>query len=164
MTGTFPAQTYIGLPYPVAFLGINFRFTVYVSLSINVYAKSDGRISSNCLLTFEVGANVGTSVRVSAAASVQATAIEGGVYITGTLVSLGTNPKLVTTYNVSTKAVSRTVLWYLYIYAFQFEWGFYYRTWGYWSGWSDYNIIASWPIYNGYTQTYLIYRGWWIRI
>jgi hypothetical protein len=144
------------LPPPVSFLGINFSFTVSFSLSVAIYAKTDAQIQ-NCVFKFEVGADVGTSVGVGASAAVRAVAIEGGVFIKGTLVNLSTDPKLAIAYNLQTKTVTPTISWYLYIKAFKFEWGFFYRYWSPFS-WSGKKIISKWPISNGITQTILIYK------
>lgn len=89
------------------------------SLSVTIYAKTDSQLQ-NCIFKFEVGADVGTSVGVGASAAVRAIAIEGGVYIEGTLVNLSTDPKLAIAYNLITKSVVPTITWYFYVKAFKF--------------------------------------------
>jgi len=84
--------------------------------------------------------------------------VEGGVYIKGTLVRLSTDPKLNVALDISSNSITTHITWYFYIKAFAFEWGFFYRYWRLFKGWSDKKIIASWPINNGVTQTFLILK------
>ncbi len=112
-----------------------------------------------CIYNFEVGANVGTQVGVDGSAAVRAVVIQGGVYIGGTLVRLSTDPKLNVAVNVRTQNIITHVTWYFYLNAFSFEWGFFYRYWRLFSGWSSRKIIAKWPVTNGITQQYLIYKS-----
>lgn len=107
---------------------------------------------------FDVGATVGTEVGVDASAAIRAIAIEGGVFIGGTLVRLSTDPKLSLALNIKSKALTTSVVWYFYIKAFSFEWGFFYRYWRLFKGWSDRKIIKKWPVSNGITKSYLIYK------
>lgn len=111
------------------------------------------------MFTFEVGANVGTEVGVEASAAVRLIAIEGGAFIGGTLVNLSTDPKMILAFNLQTKVVTPKITWYFYVKAFKFEWGFFYRYWTLFSGWSGKKIIAKWPISNGIMQTYLVYKN-----
>lgn len=127
-------------------------------MSINLYAKTGSQII-NCVFTFEVGANVGTEVGVEASAAVRLIAIEGGAFIGGTLVNLSTDPKMILAFNLQTKVVTPKITWYFYVKAFKFEWGFFYRYWRLFSGWSGKKIIAKWPISNGIMQTYLVYKN-----
>jgi hypothetical protein len=61
--------------------------------------------------------------------------------------------------NVQTKSIVLSVTWYFYLNAFSFEWGFFYRYWRLFKGWSSRKIIAKWPISNGITKKYLIYQS-----
>ena len=155
--GSWSFSIYIPLPPPVSFLGINFSFGVSFSIHVDLYTK--GNPVKACAYTFEVGAYASTGVGVDASAAVRAIAIEGGAYISGTLVRLSTDPKFAFSLNLSTKAVTTSVTWYFYINAFSFEWGFFYRYWTFWSGWSGRKTIAKWPITNGITKQYLIYKS-----
>ena len=85
-------------------------------------------------------------------------AIEGGVFISGKLVELTTDPKLAITFNLATKAIALKVTWYFYINAFSFNWGFFYRHWRLFKGWSSKKIIKEWPINNGITKRYVIFE------
>lgn len=158
INGSYGASIYVPLPPPVSFLGLNFAFNINFGVSVNLYAKTSNKIV-NCVFNFEVGADVGTQVGVDASAAVRAVAIEGGVYIGGTLVSLSTDPKLAIALNLLTKIATPKITWYFYINAFQFEWGFFYRYWRLFKGWTGKKIIAKWTISNGITQTYLVYKN-----
>lgn len=57
---------------------------------------------------------------MSASAAVRVLAIEGGVFIDGTLVNLSTDPKINVTYNLQTKVVTPKITWYFYVKAFKF--------------------------------------------
>jgi hypothetical protein len=88
------------LPPPVSFIGINFGFSVAYSIPINLSATGSATAVDYYQSTFL--ANVGAGVGVDASAAIRVIAVEGGVFIQGTLISVRTDPKLVLTYYYKT--------------------------------------------------------------
>lgn len=158
MNGSWSFNLYIPLPQPVSFLGINFQFSVTFRIGVGIFAKGNPEIF-NCIFNFALGANAETAVGVVASAAIRAIAIEGGVFIGGDLVKLSTDPQFKLSLNLLKKTITAKIEWYFYLNAFQFEWGFFWRYWRLFKGWSDRKIIKSWPITNGITQKYLIYKS-----
>lgn len=158
LNGSWSFSIYIPLPPPVSFLGINFSFGVNYKIHVDIYAKGSPEITA-CIYNFEIGANAETGVGVDASAAVRAIVIEGGVFISGDLVKLSTDPKLSIGLNIQTKSIVTHVTWYFYIKAFYMEWGFFYRYWKLFKGWSGRKIISKWPISNGITKKYLVYQS-----
>lgn len=145
-SGSWSFNIYVPLPPPVSFLGINFGFTV--SYSIPVSLSSTGSTSSVDFYQCTFATNVGASLNVDASAALRAIVVEGGVFIKGTLVSLRTDPKLVLKYFYMTNKLNVALSWYFYVRAFSFKWGFFWRYWRLFSGWSSKKIIAQWTISN----------------
>ena len=130
-SGTWSFNIYIPLPPPVSFIGINFGFSVGysipISLSVTGFA-TDKYYQSTFL------ANVGAGIDVDASAAIR--------------VIVRTDPKLVLTYNYSTQKLNVILSWYFYFRPFAFTWGFFWRYWRLFRGWSDRKIIAQWVISN----------------
>ena len=72
---------------------------------------------------------------------------------------LSTDPQFKLSLSLLTKTLTTSIEWYFYLKAFQFEWGFFWRYWRLFKGWSDRKIIKKWPVTNGITQKYLIYKS-----
>lgn len=158
MSGSWSFSFYIPLPPPVSFLGINFQFSVSYRIGVEIFAKGNPDIV-NCDYNFALGANAETAVGVDASAAVRAIAIEGGVFIGGDLVKLSTDPQFKLSLNLLNKTLTTSIEWYFYLKVFQFEWGFFWRYWRLFKGWSDRKIIKKWPVSNGINQKYLIYKS-----
>jgi hypothetical protein len=146
ITGNWSFNIFIPLPPPVSFLGINFGFAVSYSIPINL--SSTGSASAPNFYQCTFLANVATTINVDASAAVRAIAVEGGVFISGTLVSVRTDPKLVLKYFYLIKKLNITLNWNYYLRAFAFKWGFFWRYYKLFKGWSDKKIIAEWNINN----------------
>ena len=144
-SGTWSFNIYIPLPPPVSFIGINFGFSVGYSIPISLSAT--GSATDKYYLSSFL-ANVGASIGVDASAAIRVIVVEGGVFIKGTLVSVRTDPKLVLTYYYSAKKLNVTLSWYFYFRPFAFTWGFFWRYWRLFRGWSDRKIFAQWVISN----------------
>jgi hypothetical protein len=71
-----------------------------------------------------------------------------------------TDPTLSLTYYDSPKRIIAKTEWYFWIYAFQYDWGFFYRYWKFWSGWSGKKIIAKWTIKGVYSKQTILNRSW----
>lgn len=145
-SGTWSFNIYIPLPPPVSFIGINFGFSVGYSIPINLSASASAASPDYFQSTFL--ANVGASLNVDASAALRVVVVEGGVFIQGTLVSIRTDPKVVLTYYYSAKRLNLALSWYFYFKPFTFKWGFFWRYWRLFRGWSDRKIIAQWSISN----------------
>lgn len=159
LNGDWSFSVYVPLPPPVSFLGINFKFGVGYKIHVDLYLKGSPKIEA-CVYTFQAGANAETGVTVDASAAVRAIAIEGGVFISGELVKISTDPNISVSLNIQTKSISTKITWYFYLKAFYMEWGFFYRYWRLFKGWTGRKIIKKWPISNGITKKYLIYKNW----
>lgn len=105
---------------------------------------------------YQARAVLETGVDVDARASVRVIAIEGGVFIKGTVVRVGTDPMVTLSYYWSDKKISIAVSWYFWLAIFQFKWGFFWRYWRLFKGWSGVKIIKQWVISSGYYQTWKI--------
>lgn len=156
-SGNWGFSVWIGLPSPVNFIGITFNFNVKyvinVNIGINTAANSNAYIvTASCVAT--------TKVDTDASAGLKVIAIEGGVFITGTLLNAGTDPKIQLTYYYTKKTVNVLAQWYFWINAFNYKWGFYYRTWSFWSGWSGRKIISQWNINAVYGKWVIVNKSW----
>jgi hypothetical protein len=77
------------------------------------------------------------------------------------LVKLTTDPTVTLSYYwLYVKKINILAQWYLYINAFQYDWGFFYRYWTFWSGWSGRKIIAKWTINGLYAKYTLVNKSW----
>lgn len=54
----------------------------------------------------------------------------------GNLVKLSTDPQIKLAMNLKTKRVTKSVEWYYNLNAFEFKWGFFWRSWSLLKGWS----------------------------
>ncbi len=143
----------VPLPPPVSFITINFYVTVGYTINLNLYSSVQQWWYP---LIHEVKAVASTSLWVNAAATVKVVAVEGGVFIAGTIVKVSTDPTCTLYYYLQPqhKFIIFWIKWYWEILAFQFEWGFKWRYWFF--GWKPWQIIAKWTISNGITQKYQI--------
>jgi hypothetical protein len=151
ISGSWSFNIYVPLPPPVSFLGINFSFTASYSIDVNLNANG---VASATFYTCTFTANAGTAIGVDASAALRAVVVEGGVFIKGTLVSLRTDPKVILKYKYAQKLLELTVVWKFYLRAFSFKWGFFWRYWRLFKGWSDKKIIAEYTISNGIEKTF----------
>lgn len=95
-----------------------------------------------------------------ASAAVRVVLVEGGVFLDGTLVKVGTDPSVTLSFYWYSKCINVVVSWYFWLHAFQYKWGFYWRYWKPFS-WSSKKIIAQWNIGNGYYQKWqILYKSW----
>jgi len=153
-SGAWSFNIYIPLPPPVSFIGINFGFSVGYSIPINLSATGSATAADFYRSTFL--ANISASVGVDASAAVRVIAVEGGVFIKGTLVSIRTDPRLVLTYYYGPRRLNVALSWYFYFKPFTFNWGFFWRYWRLFRGWSRRIIIAQWSISNPPEKSYPI--------
>jgi hypothetical protein len=150
ISGTWSFNIYVPLPPPVSFMGINFGFSASYSIPIQLGANG---VASASVYTCTFFADVGAALSVDASAALRVIAVEGGVFIKGTLVSVRTDPKVILKYKYTQKILELTVDWKFYLRAFSFKWGFFWRYWKPFS-WSGKKIIAEWTISNGIQKTY----------
>jgi hypothetical protein len=128
----------IPLPPPVSFITINLRFKVSYVIDIKIDI-----IGGSGINPYIVKANALATTRVDtdASAALKVVAIEGGVFMSGTLLNAGTDPKFTLSYYFKAKYINIFAQWYFWVNAFKYNWGFYYRNWSLWSGWSQKKII-----------------------
>ncbi len=157
--GNWGFNVWVGLPSPFNFIGLNFSFNVsyVIDISISINAGSSVTpyvVKCNALAT--------TKVNTDASAGVKVIAIEGGVFISGTLVNAGTDPKFTLTYYFQAKPryLNINAQWYFWLNAFNYKWGFYYKTWSFWSGWSGRKIIKQWTINGVYGKWAIVNKSW----
>jgi hypothetical protein len=160
-SGNWGFTVWLGLPSPVNFLGINFSFNVNYNIAVTVTATTSG---GNNPFNYKVGAVATTVVTTNAQAGVRAVVIEGGAFIAGTLVSAGTDPTVTLAYYIPQRKINVLAQWYFWINAFNFKWGFYYKTWSLWSGWSGMKIISQWTINGVYGKWNIINQSWTIYV
>ena len=137
-------------------MGINFNFQISFQININIAVTTTGVYP----LIYKCYALATTSVNTVASAALRVIAIEGGVYISGTLVSAGTDPTITLSYYMKAKYIKVQAQWYFWIQAFKYEWGFFYRTWSFWKGWSGQKKIASWTINGVYGKWAIVNQSW----
>lgn len=158
--GNWGFNVYISLPPPVSFIGFTFRFNVNYVIDVNVNFNAGGanpyQVTVNCLAT--------TRVDTDASAGVRVVAIEGGAFITGTLVNAGTDPRVALTYYFNQRYINVMARWDFWVNAFRYNWGFYYRTYSFWSGWSSRRVINQWTINGVYGRWVIVNRNWNIYI
>lgn len=145
------------LPAPVSFMSVNFNAIVKYEMSFRVYLETQ-MILQNCAYLFKVGADAGMVIDSEGSATLRAVFIEGGAYIEGTLVDLKTDPSFTIFYDLKYLQYRLYAVWYVYIKAFQFEWGFFWRYYTFWDDWSDKIIISTYTISDGFERKYLIYK------
>jgi hypothetical protein len=143
-TGNWDFSVGISLPAPVDFIGITFNFKVSYEIKVNIdIVAGQGGITP---YQIKVNTLATTKVDTDSSAGVKVIAIEVGVFIYGTLVSAGTDPKLTLSYYFGQKYVNLAVEWYFWVNGFNIKWGFYYKTWSLWSGWSARKIKKQWTV------------------
>ncbi len=154
--GNWGFSVWIGLPPPVSFIGITFNFNVSyvinVKIDINAGGANPYQVKVICLAT--------TKVNTDASAGLRVIAIEGGVFISGTLVDAGTDPRITLSYYFAKKYINVVAQWYFWINAFNYNWGFYYKTWSFWNGWSSRKIIKQWTINGVYGKWVIVNKSW----
>ena len=138
ISGTWSFNFYIPLPPPVSFIGINFSFSATFSVSISLGLNGSTGAS---VYTFNAFANVGSSLTADASAALRVSAIEGGVFISGTLISVRTDPRLTLRYKYVAKQLQVLLDWKFHLRAFAFKWGFFWSYWRLFKGWSPRKII-----------------------
>lgn len=137
----------VPLPPPVSFIQISFNFAIGYSVGLGVYVKVYGA-------GLLVGSYVSTALTTSAEVGIRVGIAEGGAYVSGTLVSLKTEPTLAI--NFVPNALNGKIDWQLTLNAFSFNWGLYYK-WCYFFGCWKRNSITSWKISQGLTKNWSIY-------
>lgn len=99
-------------------MGINFGVSASFSIEVGLFANGVYTASIN-VYDFKIGAVASTGVTVDASAALRIIAIEGGVYIKGTLFKVSTDPTLSLKYKLGTKQLAITALWKFYLKAFE---------------------------------------------
>lgn len=156
-SGNWGFSVWLGLPSPVNFIGMTFNFNVkyiiYVNLDMITTASTNTYIvTAACVAT--------TKLDTDASAALKLVAIEGGVFISGTLLNAGTDPKIQLTYYYTQRVINVLARWYFWINSYSYKWGFYYRTWSFWSGWSAKKIISQWNINAVYGKWVIVNKSW----
>lgn len=159
--GNWGFSVWVGLPSPVNFIGITFNFNVAYAIGIHIDVTSAVGTGT---YTIKVNSLATTKVTTSASAGVKVIAIEGGVYISGTLVDAGTDPKISLTYYFNQKYIKILAQWYFWLNALNYKWGFYYKTWSFWSGWSGKKIIKEWTINGVYGKWAILNKSWYVYL
>jgi len=78
----------------------------------------------------------------------------------GTLVKATTDPKVSLVYNFGGNNTTVITKWYFWISAFQYKWGFYYRYWRLFKGWTGDKIIAQWSTNGPVGKWAIIDKSW----
>jgi hypothetical protein len=107
--GNWGFSVYIPLPPPVSFIGINFSFNIGYVIDLNLNSKNYGGYPYK----IEFKAIASTAVTTDASAAIRVIVIEGGVFISGTLVKLKTDPTLALSYYWSAKKINVSTKWFL---------------------------------------------------
>lgn len=102
-TGTWNFNVWIGLPAPVNFIGLNFKFDVKYIIVVGIVINT---ASTTNAYTVTALCQASTKVDTDASAALKVIAIEGGVFLTGNLLSAGTDPKMTLTYLYTKKTIS----------------------------------------------------------
>lgn len=123
-----------------------------MSVNFNAGGTNPYQVNVNCLATTRVDTNAEAGVRV--------VAIEGGAFISGTLVNAGTDPRFTLNYYFSQRYINVVARWDFWVNAFRFNWGFYYKIRSIWSGWSSRRVISQWPINGVYGRWVIVNRSW----
>ncbi len=155
--GNWDFSVSIGLPAPVNFISLNFNFKVSYVIDIKIDVETNQsmkpyRVKVNTLAT--------TRVDTDASAGLRLIAIEGGVFMAGTLLNAGTDPKITLSYYFAKKYISILAQWYFWINAFNYKFAFYYKKWSFWSGWSGRKIIKQWTINGVYGKWVIVNKSW----
>lgn len=159
--GDWGFNVWIGLPKPVNFIGISFSFKVSYVINLSLNADTFPGINP---YKFKVKALATTQVDTNAKASLKVVAIIGGVFIRGTLVKAGTDPTITLSYYFAKQEIKIQALWYFWIYAFQYKWGFFYRYWRLFKGWTGEKIIKQWTIKGIYRKYNISNKTWIIKV
>jgi hypothetical protein len=94
-SGNWAFSVYVALPPPVSFIGITFNFNVNWTVTVSLHTTGSGFLP----YIIKVAGLATTNVNTDASAGVRVVAIEGGLYISGTLVNAATDPTVTFTYN-----------------------------------------------------------------
>ena len=159
-SGQWTVNFGIGLPPPVAFISINF----HIRVNYYIYLHLEGKVTKYWYpFIYRTKAVITTGLNTYASATLRVLAVEGGGYISGTLVRVRTDPTATLYYyfQPAHKFIIVLVCWYFEILAFQFEWGFKWRYWFF--GWKPWKIIAKWNINGIYKKYKIIYRAFYLR-
>jgi hypothetical protein len=157
-TGKWGFNFWLSLPSPFDFIGINFSFHTDFVIDVNININA-GSLTNPYVVKCTALAT--TKVNTDASAGVKVIAIEGGVFISGTLLNAGTDPKFTLSYfwQEVPRRINIAWEWYFWLNAFNYKWGFYYKTWSLWSGWSGRKIIKQWTINGVYGKWAVIPAG-----
>lgn len=158
--GQWSFNLWIGLPSPVNFIGISLKFKINYVIDLQLNANTVFGFNP---YTFKVAALATTQVNTAAEAALRLLVIEGGVFMNGVLLKVGTDPALSLYYYFSQKKLKIITTWYFWILTFQYKWGFFYRYWKFWSGWSSKKIIKQWNIKGYYGKWKIISKTWYVN-
>lgn len=159
--GSWKFSVGIGLPKPVDFIGITFNFKVSYLIDLSLKVTTSKGINP---YQVRVGAVVLTKLDTDAKAAVKVIAIQGGVFIKGTLVKVATDPTFTLAYYFPAKQIKVYARWYFWLYAFQYKWGFFYKYWTFWKGWSKEKIIKQWTIKHVFKKYTITNKNWIIKL
>ena len=139
---------WVGLQKP-KILGFKFNIKINYEILINLSSK----VKDFNPFTVEVQAIANAKATTDSSAAIRVLFIEGGVFIKGTLVRAKTDPKVTAIFDFPKQKISLKVVWYAELYAFEADWGFFYRRWRIRKGWTGRKIIKKWEIDS-------IYKKW----
>ena len=148
ITGQWSSSVWVGLPKPKI---LGFKFNIKINYEINL--NLDSKVLSFNPFTIQVQAIANAKATTDSSAAIRILVVEGGVFIKGTLVRGKTDPKVTAVFDFPGQKISLKVLWYAELYAFEADWGFFYRLWRPFKGWTGRKIIKKWPIDS-------IYKKW----
>jgi hypothetical protein len=109
LAGSWAFNIYIPLPPPVSFIGINFYISIGYFIDLNLYATTQN--FANNPYIFKTGAAVSTGITTDSRASLRVIAIEGGVYIRGTLAQLRSDPYIQLSYYFTDRKIQLATIW-----------------------------------------------------
>jgi hypothetical protein len=140
--GQWDFKLWIGLPKPVNFIGLSFK----IKLSYNLILQAEAKVTDLSPYTYQVKAEASAYLNTDSEAAVRILAVEGGVYLKGTLVSGKTDPTAIAKYYFSQQKIVLQAKWKAYLNTFQATWGFFWRRWRLFGGWTGRKIIKSWKL------------------
>jgi len=155
--GSWDFAVAIPLPPPVSFIHLTFSFKVSYVIDVKIDINAGQNINP---YQVKVNALATTKVNTDASAGIRVVVIEGGVFMSGTLVEVGTDPKITLSYYFTKKYINILAQWYFWINAFNYKWGFYYKTWRLFKGWSGRKIIKQWTINGVYGKWVIVNKSW----
>ena len=121
---------------------VKLRVKVNYEIKLNFEAK----VVKTTPFTVDITATANAQATTDSEATARAGLIEGGVFISGTLAKVKTDPKVTVIMDASKKLLTLKVSWYAELLNSKFDWGFFFRGRKIRGQWGPRRSIDKWTV------------------